>query len=121
MAYRKDLDQGIVDRLHVATLELIEEGLVEAMDDKWFNHGACWNVTKFNQMAKFASLQMNKPNTVDLHTFSAPLMMLLSGVILAILTSIGEGVYFKMRGQVSCVTGMFHTNVCILILLSEGR
>ena len=109
MPYRKDLDQGIVDRLHIATMELIEEGLVEAMEDKWFKHGACWNVTKLNKMVTYASLQLNKPKTVDLHMLWAPLVMLLCGVLFAILTSIAEGIYFNMRGKVSCRTCMFLT------------
>ena len=43
---RKNIDVDVLQSLKAALLEMFEEGDIDALHDKWFKHGECWNNTR---------------------------------------------------------------------------
>jgi len=97
----------ILEELHVGILEMMEEGEMEALEQKWFvGTGQCWNATKRGDggtasSGKTAPLYVDQPKRIDLSMFWGALVLLLVGLVVSSLVAGGEIVYYRQWGKVS--------------------
>merc|ERR1712038_330525 len=97
---RKNIDVDVLKSLKEALLEMFEEGDIDALHDKWFKYGECWNNTRKDRTSDMASMfYMSKPQTVDVAMFSGPLIVISIGTVLAVIAAVLEILYFKFRGR----------------------
>ena len=96
----------IIDDLHSGVLEMIENGDIEQLEERWFTgEDQCWNVTKVEQsLSREAGIQVNKPKQINMTIFWGPLVMMISGLVISVLVTLAEVLWYKYRGRVSTVT-----------------
>jgi len=66
--------------------------------------GECWNVTEMERsIADVESVLfgVNRPRSVDVSTFSGPLVLVVVGLAVSVVIACAEIVYYRQRGRVS--------------------
>jgi len=92
----------VLDELHLAILEMEEEGDMEQLERRWFSDAnQCENATKMERlMADINSaLYVNEPKSVDVSTFTGPLVLLILGVVLSLAIAFAEMMYYRQCGR----------------------
>lgn len=94
--------QWFLEELHLAVLEMQEEGDIEELERRWFvDRSQCWNVTKTErQMSDISSaLYVDRPKTIDVTTFTGPLVLVVVGLFLSVAIAAAEMLYYRQRGR----------------------
>jgi hypothetical protein len=90
----------IKESLHQAILEMIENGEIEGLENKWFDNGECAHVQMAEDMIKqLSTLYLNQPARLSLHTFYSHILIMILGFVAAIIVAIVEIIWFKYKGR----------------------
>ncbi|ELU03893.1 hypothetical protein CAPTEDRAFT_164990 [Capitella teleta] len=88
--------------LDIAILQLIEEGVLEDLEEKWeVGHGECWNQTSYEQQKDAVTsltFRGERPQANTVLSFGGPLLALLLGAIISVCTSLAEYLSTKHSG-----------------------
>lgn len=99
MAVSHSMDRDLLEALHKITLEMHEDGDIEALEKKWYiDRSECWNVTKKEDEMARSGQNLNKPIPVSVAMFCGPMVMLLVGLVLSIVVTSAEFMFHKYKG-----------------------
>lgn len=93
-------DSPVKEKLHQGILEMLEDGEIAAIEDRWFSDHECWNVTSYDRSANdISGLYVDKPQKVTIRIFWSPLVIMCLAVLVSGLVGLAEYMYYKYRGQ----------------------
>jgi ABC-type amino acid transport substrate-binding protein len=98
----KATPQWLMDELHLAVLEMYEQGDIEALERRWFSdRDQCWNVTRAERLVSEINnaLYVDQPKSVDVTMFAGPLILVMVGLALSVLIALAEMMYYRYRGR----------------------
>jgi len=77
--------------------------ILKDLERRWFvDPSQCWNVTQAERAASDTNAAMNadQPRSVDIATFSGPLILIGIGLVLSAIIAVVEIIYYRKVGQV---------------------
>ena len=96
-------DSPLLEPLHVAMLQLIQEGGIADLERKWWtDRGQCYaHSVSDNTIEDALTIAAVEPQRVGLAMFWQPVVLLVVGILIAALVSVAETIYFRKRGWVT--------------------
>jgi hypothetical protein len=74
------------------------------LERRWFiDSSECWNATLIDRIASDLTVALNvdRPRSVDVATFTGPLVMIIVALLFSVGIAIAEMTYYRKHGRVS--------------------